>query len=147
VKPADLSAALGAASAHVRAFDANLKPILGAIDAMEKSFVQLPESAAGAHRDFIAARLVCAALRYDTESRQNQVIAQLLELQVRQSNISAEHHHTRSQRFFYGMLLAQMAVIVSTFSLARKEKSFLWAFAATAGLAAIAFASYVYVFV
>ncbi len=149
IKPADLAAALDAASAHVRAFDVAIKPVLSAIDGLEAQYTRA--SSAGtfdpATRDFIAARLTVAALRYDAESRQNQFIAQLLELQVRQSNISAEHHHTRSQRFFYGMLLAQMAVIVSTFSLARQRRSFLWAFAATAGLAAIAFASYVYLFV
>jgi len=83
-------------------------------------------------------------LRYDIESRLNQAIANLYELQVRKSNLSAERHHRRSGRFFYGMLAAQAAVIVSTFSLAAQKRSVLWLLAAGAGLAAIAFAVYVY---
>jgi hypothetical protein len=69
------------------------------------------------------------------------------ELQVRQSNISAERHHRRSQRFFFGMLGAQAAVIVSTFSLAAQQRNLLWSLAAAAGLAAIAFAIYVYFYI
>ncbi len=53
----------------------------------------------------------------------------------------------RSQRFFFGMLAAQAAVIVSTFSLAAQKRSILWTLAAVAGLAAIAFAVYVYFYV
>ena len=53
-------------------------------------------------------------------------------------------HHARSAKFFYGMLAAQAAVIISTFSLAAKKRSMLWSVAAAAGLAAIAFAVYVY---
>lgn len=152
VKPTDIAAALNRASANVRAIDEEWKPIFATIDTIEKGFAILAVDAPDSPKrcklnDFIAARLALAAGRYDYESRQNQVIAQLLELQVRQSNISAERHHERSQRFFYGMLLAQMAVIVSTFSMARKKGNFLWAFAATAGLVAVAFASYVYLFV
>ncbi len=153
MKKADLAAALGAASAHVRASDAALKPVISAIDAMEKSLIHRAPIAAASDaanpliRDFIASRLTCAALRYDSESRQNQVIAQLLELQVRQSNVSAERHHDRSQSFFYGMLAAQLAVIISTLSMAVQKRNTLWAIAAVAGVAALAFAVYVYVFV
>jgi hypothetical protein len=75
------------------------------------------------------------------------VIAQLYELQVRQSNIAAERHHARSQSFFYGMLVAQMGVILATFSMAARKRSFLWAVAATAGTAAVGFAVYVYLWV
>ena len=82
----------------MRAFDATLKPVTSAIDALEKDLTHLPtnvmDSANPLTRDFIAARLGYAAQRYDTESRQNQVIAQLLELQVRQSNTSAERQTT-----------------------------------------------------
>ena len=76
-----------------------------------------------------------------------QTIANLYELQVRQSNLSAERHHLRSQRFFFGMLAAQAAVIISTFSIAAQKRSLLWSLAAGAGLAAIAFAIYVYFFI
>jgi len=152
VKPADLSTALREANARVHAFDTTLKPVNQALDTLERELTRPPARAAAAGpdtadpvaRDFISARLTFAARRYDAESRQNQVIAQLYELQVRQSNASAERHHERSQRFFYGMLAAQMAVIISTFSMAARKKNFLWALAATAGTAAVAFALYVY---
>jgi hypothetical protein len=150
VKDADLVAALRDATGRVRAFDATLKPVTSAIATLEKELNTAPANPAAADplaRDFISARLTYAAQRYDTESRQNQVIAQLYELQVRKSNTSAEHHHNRSQRFFYGMLAAQMGVIISTFSMAARKKNFLWALAATAGTAAVAFALYVYLYV
>ena len=65
-------------------------------------------------RDFIAARLRFTAARYDTEARLNQSIANIYELQVRKSNASAERHHRRSRKIFYGMLAAQAAVIIAT---------------------------------
>ena len=150
VKDTDLVAALRDANDRVHAFDATLKPITAALDTVEKELTATPANPTGADplaRDFIASRLSYAGQRYDTESRQNQAIAQLYELQVRKSNASAEHHHNRSQRFFYGMLAAQMGVIISTFSMAARKKNFLWALAATAGTAAVAFALYVYLYV
>jgi len=145
VKDAELAVALVEAATRVRNFDALLKPMTQAIDAIEKELSR--GTTDGVARDFVQARLAYAGQRYDQESRQNQVVAQLYELQVRKSNLSAERHHSRSQRFFYGMLAAQLAVIVSTFSMAARKKNFLWAIAATAGSAAVAFASYVYVYV
>ena len=83
----------------------------------------------------------------EVESRLNQAIAGFYELQVRKSNISAERHHHRSQRFFFGMLAAQLGVIVSTLAMAARQRNLLWSIAAVAGLLAIAFATYVYLFV
>jgi hypothetical protein len=80
----------------------------------------------------------------DAEARLNQNIANLLELQVRKANISAERHHQRSGKFFFGMLAAQAAVIVSTLAMAARQRNLLWILAAATGLAAIAFAIYVY---
>jgi hypothetical protein len=74
----------------------------------------------------------------------NQNIGYLLELQVHKANISAERHHKRSQKFFFGMLAAQAAIIVSTFAMAARRRNLLWTLAAVAGLAAIVFAIYVY---
>jgi len=59
-------------------------------------------------------------------------------------NFSAERHHQRSGKFFFGMLAAQMGVIISTFAMAARQKSVLWSVAAAAGIAAVSFASYVY---
>ncbi len=83
-------------------------------------------------------------MRYDAEAKLNQDIANLLELQVRKANLSAERHHQRSGMFFFGMLVVQAAVIVATFALAARRKSVLWTLAAVAGIAAIVFTIYVY---
>ena len=83
-------------------------------------------------------RLRYTSTRYDTEARLNQAIASIYELQVRQNNYSAEKHHRRSAKFFYGMLATQMAVIISTFAIAARQQNFLWSIAAAAGTAAVA---------
>jgi len=98
-------------------------------------------------RAFAAVRMQLNAARYDTEARLNQIIANIYELQVRKSNISAERHHKRSGKFFFGMLAAQAAVVVSTFSLAAQKRNFLWSVAAIAGAVAIAFAIYVFLWI
>ena len=77
----------------------------------------------------------------------NQVIATLYEVQVRKNNLSAERHHGRSQRFFYGMLGAQLAVIIATFAVAARQRNLLWTLAAAAGVTALLFAGYVYLYV
>jgi hypothetical protein len=139
-----LAAALKAARDRATSYDETLSPVTRSIEAME---AVLPAENPNLRRDFLAARLRYAAARYEAEARLNQAVAGLLELQVRKSNITAERHHRRSQRFFFGMLAAQAAVIVSTFSLAARQRSFLWLLAAVAGLLAISFAVYVYFYV
>jgi uncharacterized protein YqgV (UPF0045/DUF77 family) len=156
-----LDETLRAARDQAQAFDTATKPINQTIDQMDALLARrsallqgrpavLVTDAGGPRiplttaRDFTAARLRYAALRYETEARLNQSVADLYELQVRKSNTSAERHHARSQRFFFGMLAAQLAVIVSTFAIAARQRNFLWSIAAAAGLAAIAFAVYVY---
>ncbi len=93
------------------------------------------------------ARLRFNASRYDYEAQLNATLARLYELQVHQGNFSAERHHNRSQRFFLGMLAAQMGVIISTLAMAAKQRNLLWGLAAGAGVIAIAFAVYVYLYV
>ena len=141
----DLAIALKAAQDRVQNFVTALKPSSQAIDRLEKTLAN--SASAELSRDFTAARLRYAAARYDTESRLNQTVANIYELQVRKSNISAERHYRRSGKFFFGMLAAQAAVIIATFSIAARKRTFLWTIAAVAGLAAIAFATYVYLFV
>lgn len=138
--------ALLAAKARSDAFDATTKPLNQVIEAVE-SALQRPGGAGALHRDFIVARVRFAAQRYDTEARLNQVIATLYELQVRKNNLSAERHHGRSQRFFYGMLGAQLAVIIATFAVAARQRNLLWTLAAAAGVTALLFAGYVYLYV
>ena len=136
-----LAVALQTAKDNALAFDAALAPANQALDQLEKS---LPPGDKTAARDLTAARMRYSAARYDTEAKLNQSIANLYELQVRKINVSAERHHKRSGKFFFGMLAAQAAVIVSTFAIATQKRNFLWLLAAAAGLAAVTFAVYVY---
>ena len=152
-----LDGALGAAQELAQRFDTETKPINNSIDQLDNLVARQaacspgsstsPKTGPSLARDFTAARLRYAAQRYEVEARLNQAIADLYELQVRKSNISAERHHNRSQRFFYGMLAAQLGVIVSTLAMAARQRNLLWALAAAAGLLAIAFAIYVYLYV
>lgn len=139
-----LAGAVAATRKRAEAFDSATRPVNQAVDALEKALAGGPRENM---RDYTVARARYSAARYDAEARLNQSVAQLIELQVRKSNLTADRHHRRSQRFFFGMLAAQAAVIVSTFSLAAQKRSMLWTLAAAAGLAAIGFAVYVYFYV
>jgi hypothetical protein len=141
VKDATLAEALVAAKEAADAFDNAAKPINKASDKYDETLMAGDKSV---FRNFSAARLRYTSARYDAEAKLNQSVAGIYELQVRKGNISAEHHHRRSGKFFFGMLAAQLAVIVSTFSIAARQKSFLWALAAAAGVGALSFATYVY---
>lgn len=125
-----LDGALREHQAHARMLDAQLEPLSNLIGIWETQLAGQPLM-----REFTDARLRFHSQRYDVEARLNQTVAQLFEMQVRASNLAAERHHRRSGRFFYGMLAAQLAVIVSTFALA-----------AAAGALALAFTTYVLMF-
>jgi hypothetical protein len=144
VPDATLAAALKSARDNALAFDNATRPINQAIERLGNTFASGDRAA---NRNFTAAQIRYSANRYDTEARLNQAVANLLELQVRKNNLSAERHHRRSGKFFFGMLAAQAAVIVSTFSLAAQKRNILWSVAAAAGIVAIAFAVYVYLYV
>jgi hypothetical protein len=136
-----LAAALQAARDQARDFDGALTPANQAIAQLEKA---LPTGDKSAARDLAAAKMRFSAARYDAEAKLNQNIGYLLELQVRKANLSAERHHSRSQKFFFGMLAAQAGVIISTFAMAARQRNLLWTLAAAAGIAAVVFAIYVY---
>ncbi len=141
VSDATLANALSAAQQAASDFDDRTKSINQAIDALDR---KLRDGGQGVFRSFSAARLRYTAARYDEESKLNMAVAGIYELQVRKSNQSAERHHRRSTFFFYGMLASQMGVIIATFSIASRQKNFLWSVAALAGLAAVSFSVYVY---
>ena len=136
-----LATALQAARDQARNFDVLLAPANQAIAQLEKT---LPAGDKSAARDLAAAKMRFSSMRYDAEAALNQNIGYLLELQVRKANLSAERHHNRSQKIFFGMLAAQAGVIVSTFAMAARKRNLLWTLAATAGIAAVAFAIYVF---
>lgn len=128
---ATLQAAQAAAREHTAAYDALTTPLLR----------QIVEGGS------VPARLRFNASRYDHEAQLNAKVARLYELQVRKGNLVAERHHARSQKFFFGMLAAQMGVVIGTLAIAAKQRSLLWAIAAGAGVLAIVFAIYVYLYV
>ena len=136
-----LAEALIAARQRVMDFDAAIKPVSQSLDALENTATS---SGGEKLRSFNATRFRFQAACYDAESRLNQTIANIYELQVRKGNVSAEKHHARSGKFFFGMLAAQMAVIISTFAIAARQKNLLWSVAAIAGVAAVSFSLYVY---
>jgi hypothetical protein len=147
-----LEAAVEYAQSRTEALDKVTSPVNAAIDQIDAGLARVASAhavppAPSLDRDFTAARLRYTAVRYEAEARLNQAIANLYELQVRKSNISAERHHTRSMQFFIGMLAAQLGVIVATFALAAKQRNLLWTLAAAVGLLAIAFAIYVYLYI
>jgi len=109
VKPAQLAESLVAAQAAAQAFDNATKSINKTSDKLDES---LATGDRRVFRDFSAGRLRYTSTRSDAEARLNQAIASVYELQVRQNNYSAEKHHRRSAKFFYGMLATQMAVII-----------------------------------
>jgi hypothetical protein len=142
VSAATLDEAVQAARDRAATLDAATTPISRGVDRLEKAV-----AASGPTeliRDVTAARLRYTAARYELEARLNQAIANLYELQVRTSNMAAERHHRRSERFFLGMLAAQAAVVTATFALATRQRSILWGLAAGVGAVAVAFAVYVY---
>jgi len=141
IKPGQLDAALTSATSAANDFDVATKTINSTSDKFD---VQMMHNGPEQFRDFSAARLAYTASRYDVESKLNQAVASVYELQVRAANISAEKHHLRSHKFFYGLLAAQLAVIIATFALASKQRNALWSIAAVAGLIAVVFAAYVY---
>ncbi|MBI5689535.1 MAG: DUF4337 family protein [Verrucomicrobia bacterium] len=141
-----LDEALRTAQGHALALDEHFRGLSQVVDACERQLATISGDGA-LRRDFVAARMQYNALRYDAEARVNQTIAELYELQVRASNLSAERHHRRSSRFFYGMLAAQLGVIVSTLAMAAQKRNLLWGIAAAAGGIALAFTVYVLLYV
>ncbi|HUG10517.1 MAG TPA: DUF4337 family protein, partial [Opitutaceae bacterium] len=123
-EPEVVVTAIRLADADIRAFDEKLNPVIDGGDKLGEAI-----DASGQQplrRDFARLRLSYSAMRYDAEAALNRAVASLLEVQVRQSNIAAERHYRRSMRFFYGMLAAQAAVIVSTFAMAARKRNLLW---------------------
>lgn len=144
VNPAALAHSLMDAQNAVLAFDHATQAANQAVDKLDETLMMGDRNV---FRSFSAARLRYMAARYDAESRLNLAVACIYELQVRLNNYSAEEHHRRSGKFFFGMLAAQMAVIVSTFAIAARKRNFLWSVAAAAGTAAVGFSVYVYLYV
>jgi len=96
--------------------------------------------------DFTVAELRFDAARQDREAKLNQQSAYLYEVAVRKTSWQSDRSLVRSRYFFYGMLGAQAAVLIATFSLAVRERSWMWSIAASIGVLAMAYAGYVYLY-
>jgi hypothetical protein len=114
--------------------------------ALARTDALMMKSAEELNQSFLASRRDFTARRYEREARDNQATAGILEIQVRKSSWNAERHKSRSIMFFYGMLAAQAGVTIATFSLAVRQRSTLWALATLAGLGAIIFSAYIYLY-
>ncbi len=114
------------------AFDASIKPIREIIDRVDKQ-VARPNPGAVPRRDFVAARLRYYALRAMTPRRSSTSPLPVFTISRFARAISPpERHHNRSQMFFYGMLVAQMGVIIATLAMAARKRNLLWSLAAGA---------------
>ncbi len=96
--------------------------------------------------DYTLAELRFEAARLDREAKLNQQSAYLYEVGVRKTSWQSDRSLIRSRYFFYGMLGAQAAVLIATFSLAVRERSWMWSLAASIGVMATAYAGYVYLY-
>jgi hypothetical protein len=98
------------------------------------------------HHAFSAARARYNFRRLNQDAIYNQAIAWLLEIQVHKSAAESDRHRERSLHFFFGMLVAQAGVAISSMSLAARRKSVLWGLAGFLGIAAVVFSGYVYLY-
>jgi hypothetical protein len=146
VRPEVVADALRLAQQYTRGFEDLLQPVVRGGDRLGDAIDAAGPAQKKLRRDFAEVRLRYSAMRYDAEAVLNRAVASLYEVQVRQSNLTAERYQRRSQRFFYGMLGAQAAVIIATFAMAARQRNLLWSLAATAGLGALTFAAYVFLY-
>lgn len=147
VPPETVDDAIRAAQNHARGFEDLLNPVVKGGDRLGDAIDAAGAAQKSLRRDFAELRLRYSSMRYDAEAGLNRAVASLYEVQVRQSNLTAERHQRRSMRFFYGMLAAQAAVIVSTFAMAARKRNLLWSLAAAAGVGAVGFATYVFLYI
>jgi hypothetical protein len=96
------------------------------------------------NNSYKAAALDYDRRRYGEEASFNRKAAEAYEVRVRRSSLQSDRLRDRSKMFFYSMLLAQAGVTVSSLALAGAKRSWLWLFAALAGVVALAFSAYVY---
>lgn len=152
-----IDAALGPARAYLRAARTVSRAAAGQTDSrrnsaeMQSALARVAATAEEVKQstidwasDYKGARHRFNARRYERETQDHQDVAYLNEIQVHQHSAESDRHLLRSRRFFYGMLLAQMAVTISTLALAVRHKSVLWGLAAFAGLGALLYGVYVY---
>jgi hypothetical protein len=95
---------------------------------------------------FKAGRYGYTARRQGREASYNLKTAGLYEVQVHLNSLNSARHRTRSKLFFFGMLAAQAGVTVASLSLAVRQRNILWGLAGLAGIGAVLFSGYVYLY-
>lgn len=158
VDPMKLDAAVAQAQQRAAAFDALTAPVTQGVERLRGLLLEVMANrdafkfndAGGAstmhdqYAAFAAARMRLHARRYDAEAALNKDIAQLMELRVRLSNMSADHHKRRSGLFFYAMVAAQGAVVAATMALALPQRGLLWTVAAATGTTSLGYGLWVW---
>jgi hypothetical protein len=118
--------------------------IRGGLDRLHRQAAALKTAADEVNTAVKSAGDRLSARRYERDARYNQEAAYLYEVQVYENSYHSDRHLNRSRNFFYGMLLAQVAVTTATLALAVRKKNVLWGLASLAGIAAVAYSVYVY---
>jgi len=123
-------------SSDLQPSDAYLEKSDGAVQAAAEELDNL----------FKTGRYSYTARRQKRESDYHLKTAGLYEVQVHLSSLTSDRHRTRSKLFFFGMLAAQAGVTVASLSLAVRQRNVLWALAGLAGIAAVTFSGWVYLY-
>jgi hypothetical protein len=165
IQTSDIDDATAIAEHNAEVFEKACQPVNQEIEDIRKIMLRIKEAvtpyrqltcstAAGQppviqlYNDLEDSLKLCAmhfdALRYKQEASYNRRIAELIEVHVRRSGVESDRHRDRSRNFFYSMLVAQAGVTIASLALSKQRRSELWMLAAVAGVAAIAFFSYVY---
>jgi hypothetical protein len=141
---ADFNEVGGAPTATYKRIQSILEDIRRALQPLRDGESKAPRAADRILASFSIASLDYDARRYRKEGDLNRKVAQHYEVWVRSTGIESDRHRERSYKFFFSMLIAQLGVVVASLALAKTQQSSLWLFAACAGLAAIAFSTYVF---
>jgi hypothetical protein len=113
---------------------------------LEKSDAAVQAAAEELDNLFKAGRYSYTARRQKRESDYHLKTAGLYEVQVHLNSLTSDRHRTRSKLFFFCMLAAQAGVTIASLSLAVRQRNVLWALAGLAGIAAVTFSGWVYLY-
>ena len=113
---------------------------------LDKSDAAIQAAAEELHHLIKAGLFSYNARRQRRESDYHLKTAGLYEVQVHLSSFASDRHRTRSKLFFFCMLAAQAGVTIASLSLAVHKRNVLWALAGLAGIAAVTFSGWVYLF-
>jgi hypothetical protein len=116
------------------------------VNSLDQSDAAVQAAAEDLDHLFKAGRFSYNARRQRRESDYHLKTAGLYEVQVRLNSYTSDRHRTRSKLFFFGMLAAQAGVTIASLSLAVHKRNILWALAGSAGLSAVIFSGYVYLY-